>query len=271
MPLQAYAVLIIDEAQNLSLAAARGDPHPRPISKDPKSCCSSCSSASPSFATSSRIRRCGRSISASPSAARSQPLERDAVPGYIAHRLIGRRRRRRSTVEFVPDAIDLLFTLVERVIPASSICIADKSLHRGASRADLDHHAGHRRPQRSASSAMRRPRADACACAAEHAGDCRACRFRTPSFRAEPMRAPVLVMAPLDTPALADCTEEDPHDLTKRQQEDGAVHACVRDSRCSSVHRRKPVGCAIAAILVLAGLWRCAHGGPCRKGVGAAA
>jgi general secretion pathway protein A len=128
VPLQAYAVLIIDEAQNLSsqlLEEIRiladlegpekllqlvlvGQPELRERMKDPT------------------MRQVDQRISVRCSL---QPLERDAVPAYIAHRLTvagGGVDR----VEFTSDAVDLLYSSSSGN-PRLIYLIADKSLHHG--------------------------------------------------------------------------------------------------------------------------------------------
>jgi type II secretory pathway predicted ATPase ExeA len=128
VPLQAYAVLIIDEAQNLSsmlLEEIRilsdlegpekllqlvlvGQPELRDKLKDPS------------------MRQVDQRISVRCSL---QPLGRDALPAYIAHRLTvaGAGDDR---VEFTPEALDLLYGATNGN-PRLLNLIADKSLHRG--------------------------------------------------------------------------------------------------------------------------------------------
>src|SRR5687768_9978825 len=128
VPLQAYAVLIIDEAQNLSsqlLEEIRiladlegpekllqlvlvGQPELREKMKEPA------------------MRQVDQRISVRCSL---QPLERDAVPAYIAHRLTvaGAGADR---VEFTSDSIDLLYN-ASNGNPRLINLIADKSLHYG--------------------------------------------------------------------------------------------------------------------------------------------
>ena len=189
VPLQAYAVLIIDEAQNLSsqlLEEIRiladlegpekllqlvlvGQPELRDKLKDPA------------------MRQVDQRVSVRCSL---QPLERDAVPEYIAHRLTvagGGADR----VEFTPEALDLLFQRVERKSSPPQSHRRQVAASR-ASRPDLDHHAGDRRPRRSAISATRsRRRAPATGGCRRRADDCRAGRCPSRS-----MPAPVLVIAP---------------------------------------------------------------------------
>jgi general secretion pathway protein A len=128
VPLQSYAVLIIDEAQNLTsqlLEEIRilsdlegpekllqlvlvGQPELRTKLKDPS------------------MRQVDQRISVRCSL---QPLERDAVSGYLAHRLTvagGGSDR----VDFSPDAIDVLYR-ASNGNPRVINLIADKSLHRG--------------------------------------------------------------------------------------------------------------------------------------------
>jgi general secretion pathway protein A len=128
VPLQSYAVLIIDEAQNLTselLEEIRilsdlegpekllqlvlvGQPELRTKLKDPS------------------MRQVDQRISVRCSL---QPLERDAVSGYIAHRLTvagGGSDR----VEFSPEAVDVLYSS-SNGNPRVINLIADKSLHRG--------------------------------------------------------------------------------------------------------------------------------------------
>jgi hypothetical protein len=128
VPLQAYAVLIIDEAQNLAsqlLEEIRilsdlegpekllqlvlvGQPELREKLKDPT------------------MRQVDQRISVRCSL---QPLERDALNGYIAHRLTvagGGSDR----VEFTPEALDLVYS-ASSGNPRVLNLIADKSLHRG--------------------------------------------------------------------------------------------------------------------------------------------
>jgi general secretion pathway protein A len=128
VPLQAYAVLIIDEAQNLSsmlLEEIRilsdlegpekllqlvlvGQPELRDKLKDPS------------------MRQVDQRISVRCSL---QPLGRDALPAYIAHRLTvagGGADR----VEFTPEALDLVYG-ASNGNPRLLNLIADKSLHRG--------------------------------------------------------------------------------------------------------------------------------------------
>jgi len=128
VPLQAYAVLIIDEAQNLSsklLEEIRilsdlegpekllqlvlvGQPELRDKLKDPS------------------MRQVDQRISVRCSL---QPLGRDALPAYIAHRLTvagGGADR----VEFAPEALDLVYG-ASSGNPRLLNLIADKSLHRG--------------------------------------------------------------------------------------------------------------------------------------------
>jgi type II secretory pathway predicted ATPase ExeA len=128
VPLQAYAVLIIDEAQNLSsklLEEIRilsdldgpekllqlvlvGQPELRDKLKDPA------------------MRQVDQRVSVRCSL---QPLERDALPGYIAHRLTvagGGADR----VDFTPEALDILYN-ASNGNPRLINLIADKSLHRG--------------------------------------------------------------------------------------------------------------------------------------------
>jgi type II secretory pathway predicted ATPase ExeA len=128
VPLQAYAVLIIDEAQNLSsklLEEIRilsdlegpekllqlvlvGQPELRDKLKDPA------------------MRQVDQRISARCSL---EPLGRDALPAYIAHRLTvagGGADR----VEFTPEALDLVYE-ASNGNPRLLNLIADKSLHRG--------------------------------------------------------------------------------------------------------------------------------------------
>jgi general secretion pathway protein A len=128
VPLQAYAVLILDEAQNLTsqlLEEIRilsdlegpekllqlvlvGQPELRDKLKDPT------------------MRQVDQRVSVRCSL---QPLERDALPGYIAHRLTvagGGSDR----VEFEEEALDLLHSSSSGN-PRVLNLIADKSLHRG--------------------------------------------------------------------------------------------------------------------------------------------
>ena len=128
VPLQAYAVLIIDEAQNLSsklLEEIRilsdlegpekllqlvlvGQPELRDKLKDPS------------------MRQVDQRISVRCSL---QPLGRDALTAYIAHRLTvagGGADR----VEFTPEALDLIYD-ASNGNPRLLNLIADKSLHRG--------------------------------------------------------------------------------------------------------------------------------------------
>ena len=127
VPLQAYAVLIIDEAQNLQqqlLEEIRiladlegpdkllqlvlvGQPELREKLKDPS------------------MRQVDQRISVRCSL---QPLDRDAVAAYLAHRLTvagGSIDR----VEFQPEAIDL-FYLASKGNPRVINLIADKAMHR---------------------------------------------------------------------------------------------------------------------------------------------
>ncbi len=128
VPLQAYAVLIIDEAQNLSSTLLEeirilsdlegpekllqlvlvGQPELRDKLKDPS------------------MRQVDQRISVRCSL---QPLGRDALPAYIAHRLTvagGGADR----VEFTPEALDLVYG-ASNGNPRLLNLIADKSLHRG--------------------------------------------------------------------------------------------------------------------------------------------
>lgn len=128
VPLQAYAVLIIDEAQNLSsqlLEEIRilsdlegpekllqlvlvGQPELREKLKDPA------------------MRQVDQRISVRCSL---RPLDRDALQGYIAHRLTiagGGPDR----VDFSPEALDLLYSS-SHGNPRVLNLIADKALHRG--------------------------------------------------------------------------------------------------------------------------------------------
>jgi type II secretory pathway predicted ATPase ExeA len=128
VPLQAYAVLIIDEAQNLAsqlLEEIRilsdlegpekllqlvlvGQPELREKLKDPT------------------MRQVDQRISVRCSL---QPLERDALPGYIAHRLWVAGGGP-DQVEFSPQALDLAYN-ASSGNPRVLNLIADKSLHRG--------------------------------------------------------------------------------------------------------------------------------------------
>ena len=128
VPLQAYAVLIIDEAQNLTpqlLEEIRilsdlegpekllqlvlvGQPELRAKLKDPS------------------MRQVDQRISVRCSL---QPLERDGVSGYITHRLTvagGGSDR----VDFSPEAIDVVYSASNGNARVINL-IADKSLHRG--------------------------------------------------------------------------------------------------------------------------------------------
>lgn len=128
VPLQAYAVLIIDEAQNLAsqlLEEIRilsdldgpdkllqlvlvGQPELRDKLKDPA------------------MRQVDQRVSVR---CALQPLARDALPGYLAHRLTvaGAGSDR---VEFAPAALDLLYG-ASNGNPRVINLIADKSLNRG--------------------------------------------------------------------------------------------------------------------------------------------
>jgi general secretion pathway protein A len=128
VPLQAYAVLIIDEAQNLSpklLEEIRilsdlegpekllqlvlvGQPELRDKLKD------------------HAMRQVDQRISVRCSL---QPLERDALSAYIAHRLTvaGSGADR---VEFTPEALDIIYT-ASNGNPRLINLISDRSLHRG--------------------------------------------------------------------------------------------------------------------------------------------
>jgi general secretion pathway protein A len=128
VPLQAYAVLIIDEAQNLAsqlLEEIRvlsdlegpekllqlvlvGQPELRDQLKDPA------------------MRQVDQRVSVRCSL---QPLDRDAVPAYIAHRLTVAGGGS-DPVEFTSDALDLLFR-ASRGNPRVINLLVDKSLHRG--------------------------------------------------------------------------------------------------------------------------------------------
>ena len=80
------------------------------------------------------------------------------------------------------------------------------------------------------------------------------------------MPAPVLVIAPPDAPALADFSEEDPHDLIEEAE---APHTPAPEAADVPV-RRGSRRLRHAAILA-AGRVCARSGGPCRKRVGAAA
>ncbi len=129
VPLQAYAVLIIDEAQNLSsklLEEIRilsdlegpdkllqlvlvGQPELRDKLKD------------------ATMRQVDQRISVRCSL---QPLEREALPAYIAHRLSVAAGGGTDRVEFTPEALNLFFN-ASNGNPRLLNLIADKSLHRG--------------------------------------------------------------------------------------------------------------------------------------------
>ena len=126
VPLQAYAVLIIDEAQNLSsqlLEEIRiladlegpekllqlvlvGQPELRDKLKD------------------AAMRQVDQRVSVR---CALRPLERDAIAGYIAHR-IGVAGGGFDTVEFLPDAIALVHE-ASNGYPRVINLIADRSLH----------------------------------------------------------------------------------------------------------------------------------------------
>jgi general secretion pathway protein A len=128
VPLQAYAVLIIDEAQNLAsqlLEEIRiladlegpekllqlvlvGQPELRDKLKDPA------------------IRQVDQRISVRCSL---EPLERDALQGYITHRLTVAGGSS-DKVEFAPEALDLLYH-ASHGNPRVINLIADRSLNRG--------------------------------------------------------------------------------------------------------------------------------------------
>jgi type II secretory pathway predicted ATPase ExeA len=128
VPLQAYAVMFIDEAQNLSsqlLEEIRiladlegpekllqlvlvGQPELRDKLKDPT------------------MRQVDQRVSVRCSL---EPLERDALQGYIAHRL-GVAGSGPDRVEFTPEALDLVFN-VSNGNPRVTNLIVDKSLNRG--------------------------------------------------------------------------------------------------------------------------------------------
>lgn len=127
VPLQAYAVLIIDEAQNLSTQLLEeiriladlegpeklmqlvlvGQPELRDKLKDPS------------------MRQVDQRISVR---CALQPLDRDAVDEYLTHRLTvaGSAADR---VEFQPDAVDVLF-MASKGNPRVINLIADKAMHR---------------------------------------------------------------------------------------------------------------------------------------------
>ena len=128
VPLQAYAVMVIDEAQNLSsqlLEEIRiladlegpekllqlvlvGQPELRDKLKD------------------AAMRQVDQRVSVRCSL---QALDRDALPGYIAHRL-GVAGSGPDRAEFTQDALDLVFK-VSNGNPRVTNLIVDKSLNRG--------------------------------------------------------------------------------------------------------------------------------------------
>ena len=127
VPLQAYAVLIIDEAQNLPIPLLEeiriladleapdkliqlvlvGQPELRDKLKVPS------------------MRQVDQRISVRCSL---QPLDRDAVDAYLAHRL-GVAGGTSDRVTFQPDAVDVLY-MASKGNPRVINLIADKALHR---------------------------------------------------------------------------------------------------------------------------------------------
>jgi len=245
VPLQAYAVLILDEAQNLTpqlLEEIRiladlegpekllqlvlvGQPELHDKLKDPT------------------LRQVDQRITVRCSL---DTLDEDSVPEYLSHRLIiaggGADRP-----EFVPEAIGLLFRW-SKGNPRLLNLIADKSLHR----AHLDRtwlitpdivtaaleELGYTKPPAPAASVNVEVTA-------------------APVLPAPSMTAPVLVIASPspDAPALADFAQEDPHDLI-----DEEPHVLAPDAAEVARHRgsrrlRHAAILAVAGIaLIIAGL-----------------
>ena len=128
VPLQAYAVLIIDEAQNLTSQLLE---EIRILSdlEGPEKLLQLVLVGQPELGEKLKdraMRQVDQRISVRCSL---QPLDRDALSGYIAHRLTvagGGSDR----VEFAPEALDLLYN-ASKGNPRVLNLIADKSLHRG--------------------------------------------------------------------------------------------------------------------------------------------
>jgi type II secretory pathway predicted ATPase ExeA len=248
VPLQAYAVLILDEAQNLTsqlLEEIRiladlegpekllqlvlvGQPELHDKLKDPA------------------LRQVDQRISVRCSL---ETLDEDAVPEYLSHRLIiaggGADRP-----EFVPAAIELIFRS-SKGNPRLLNLIADKSLHRAHLErtwlitteivaAALDE-LGYAKP------APHKP---------APAAEVNVPVTGAPMAPVPPIPAPVLLIASPspDAPALADFTEEDPNDLTQVPHDliDEEAHAPVPDA-AEVPARRGNRRLRHAAILALAG------------------
>ena len=251
VPLQAYAVLIIDEAQNLTpqlLEEVRiladlegpekllqlvlvGQPELDDKLKD------------------AELRQVDHRVSVRCSL---DTLDEQGVPEYLSHRLIvagaGADRPR-----FVAEAVELLFRSTKGN-PRLLNLIADRSLHHAylartwvitteIVKAAIDE-LGYTKPARAKSAPSK----------AVLSNDFRT--ELTPAPQSPQVPAPVLLIASTasDAPALADFTEEEPHALTSKAPSVPAPSAHPPVRRISRRLRRAAILAIAGVLLIMAGL-----------------